>query len=331
MAQFVIPDLYCPFPSLLNPQHEQVQEHTLAWAKRFGLIQGETTLRYYLALAMSRGACRAYAKAGLEELYLICDWLCWGFFYDDQFDCSEYKTQLTFMHAVNDHLLALLLDTPGVSPQGPIAEALHDIWLRACRITLPTWQRRFAHHHDQFFAAQRWEAENRLHQHVPDIQTYISKRRYTGAAPVCSDFIELGEHFEVPAHIYASQRFQAVLQAAQNIVMRYNDVYSLQKDLAHDEVQNMIVIVQQKQGCSLQEALNRVCTMTETETRRFEELVQLLPTYPPPVDPPMRNYVADLGIWIRGTLDWHREALRYGEDVKYSEPGHYREEILPTE
>ncbi|MGH8585679.1 MAG: terpene synthase family protein, partial [Gammaproteobacteria bacterium] len=34
---FVIPQLYCPFPPEVNPHLKAINEHTLAWVRRFGL------------------------------------------------------------------------------------------------------------------------------------------------------------------------------------------------------------------------------------------------------------------------------------------------------
>src|SRR5689334_24724142 len=109
-----------------------------------------------------------------------------------------------------------------------------------------------------------------------------------------------------------------------------NDMYGLQKELAHGDTKTLVMVVQQAQNCSLQEAMDRACVMLETEMRRFEQLAQSLPRCSPAeVNRDIRQYLVDVGTWIRGHLEWERRSLRYSE-VEYTELGKsssYLEEI----
>jgi Terpene synthase family 2, C-terminal metal binding len=331
IESLMIPDIYCPFPSQISPYLEQVREHTLEWVQRFRLIQREIARQYFLAIDISCFSCRVYPMASLEELFFINDWVGWITLFDDRFDDSGLSARPDYMYQVHQHLLALLQDPPLVTPQGPVAEALSDVWQRADCLTSSTWKRRFAQHHADYFAACRWDAENRALQRVPDVHAYIENRRNSVANTISFDMFDLSEHIEFPTEVYESQPFQAVLQAANNIVAWHNDVYSLRKELAHGDICNLVVAVRHAQRCSLQEAVNQVCTMIEMETRRFQVLVQDFPAYSAELDPEIRRYLFDLGKWIRGPLDWYQETLRYVE-VEYTERGKassYLEEILP--
>jgi len=326
-----IPDIYCPFPSQISPHLEHVQRHTLQWIQDFRLMQKEAALQHYLASNLSRFPCRVYPNATLEELCFIDNWVTWITLVDDWFDDSGLGTRPADMYQLYQHLLAILQDPPLATPQGPLAEALADIWQRADSLTSSAWKRRFAQHHADFFAACRWDAENRAHKRIPDVRAYIENRRNSVANPMSFDLLDLSRHVEFPAEIYESQPFQALLQVANDIVAWHNDVYSLNKELAHGDVSNLVLAVQYAQHCSLQEAMNQVCAMIETETRRFQEMVQHFPTYSAEVDPDIRQYLFDLGKWIRGPLDWYHETLRYVE-VEYTERGKassYLEQILP--
>jgi hypothetical protein len=194
------------------------------------------------------------------------------------------------------------------------------------------WKRRFARHHADYFAACRWDAENRAHKRVPDVRAYIENRRNSVANPISFDMFDLSQHIEFPVGIRESPPFQAILQAANDIVAWTNDVYSLRKELAHGDINNLVLAVQNAQHCSLQEAINQVCVMIETKTRHFQEMVQHFPSYSAELDPEIRRYLFDLGKWIRGPLDWYHKNLRY-VDVEYTELGkassYLEEEILP--
>jgi 5-epi-alpha-selinene synthase len=331
VESITIPDISCPLPSQISLYLEHARRHTREWVQCFHLIQKETALHYYLAADFSGFSCRVYPMARPEELFFINDWVSWIALFDDWFDDSRLGARPECMSHIHQHLLAILQDAPLVTPLGPVAEALSDIWQRADNLTSSGWKRRFAQHHADYFAACRWDAEHRARNQVPDVDAYIENRRNSVANTISLDMFDLSEHVEFPAEIYGSQRFQAILRAANNIVAWTNDVYSLKKELAHGEICNLVVAVQYARHCSLQEAVNRVCAMIETETRCFQEMVQNFPAYSAEVDPGICQYLFDLGKWIRGPLDWYHETLRYVE-VEYTERGKassYLEGILP--
>jgi 5-epi-alpha-selinene synthase len=255
--------------------------------------------------------CGIYPSAGLEELFLCCDWYNWGFTYDDMCDNLEFSTQLYEFDQIQAHLLAVFQDSPLVSVREPVVAMLSDIWQRARQLTSATWQQRFARHHVEYFASLQQEFANRLHQQIPSMQAYIMNRRLTAASTVCLDLIELVHHIEIPVEVYESHPFQAILNSTYDIVHWTNDVYSLSKELAYGEVNNLVVVVQHQERCSLQDALNRVCAMINRETQHFQELVQCLPPYPLEVGRAIRAYLVDVGHYIRTALDYERTGSRY--------------------
>ncbi len=331
IESITIPEIYCPFPSQLSPHLEHLRKQTLQWVQDFRLVQQEAALQRYIAADLSRFSCRVYANASLDELLFIDCWVSWITLFDDWFDDSGLWAQSAYMYQIHKHLLDLLQDPPLAVPQGPAAEALFDIWQRADGLASPAWKKRFAQHHADYFAACRWDSENRAHKRVPDVLGYIEHRRNSVANTISFDMFDLSEHIEIPAEIYESQSFQALLNTANDIVSWHNDLYSVRKELAHDDIcSNLVFTLQYPQQCSLQEAVNQVCARLETETRRFQEMVQNFSTYSA-VHPEVCQYLFDLGRWIRGPLDWYQETLRYVE-VEYTERGKassYLEGILP--
>lgn len=330
MESLVIPDIYCPFPSLTNPNIEQAKKHSLEWAKDFRLIQRDAAQQHFLIAGVAHFGCSVHPKAALEELCFCCDWYCLITLFDDHFDDTERGKEPELLRLIHDHLLAVLQNPPKAIPQGLAAEAFSDIQQRAARLAPPTWQKHFVQHHADFFAGQLQDAENRAAQHIPDIQACISNRLRTYGTLIVFDAIQLVRHFELPAEIYASPPFQAVLQAAGNVMGWTNDVFSVERELKFGEVNNLVGVVQHVQGGSLQDTVNHVCALIETETRHLQKLIQDLPEYPTEVDRDIHTFLDDLGSWIRGNLDAHRQILRYLGH--YFEPGKastYLEEILP--
>jgi hypothetical protein len=334
MEYIVIPEIYCPFPSLISLHLEQVREHTLEWVKRFCLIQSEAALRHFLACDIAGFTCRNHVRADLETLCICCDFYSWLFLYDDQLDQREHGRRPEYVRVFQDHLLALLQnqDFSLASSWGSVALALCDVWQWAVQSTPLVWQQRFFNHLAELFAAVCLEAEDRAHKHIHHVQDYIKIRRVESAVYPSFDMIELAEHIGIPAEIYEGPSLQAILREAVDIICWTNDVYSLQKELVHSEIYNLVMSIQQGQGCTLQEAVNQACTMVQTRTYRFQELVQQLSLSPAEEEQGVRTFLAGVEVWLRGNLDWSRGTGRYTwiEALELGQSNSYLEEILPA-
>lgn len=326
MADFTLPEISCPFPSQMSPYREQAREHSLHWAQDFHLLQKETALQHYRAVDLAGITCRIYYRANLQEILFITDWVTWLAVCDDWFDDSELSKQPEEMSQVQLHLLDVLHDFPLTPPEGPLAEALSDIWCRADSLASPAWKKRFAQHHADYFAGCRWEAEHRANQQVPDLRDYIENRLQSAATPLSYDLFDLTRHFQFPAEILEDPLFQDAVQAADHLVTWINDVYSFKKEQAHGDICNLIIVVRHAHHCSLQEAIDQVSAMIEREMLRFQEIISLFPSYSPDVDPLLHQYFSDLGTRIRGPLDWYQETRRYSEQSMVST---YLGEALP--
>jgi 5-epi-alpha-selinene synthase len=324
LDHFVIPDIYCPFPSLISPHLEQVQTHAQEWLNAIGLVPQGMAPSPFLTSDVPWMVCSIYPNAGLQELFLCCDWYNWGFTYDDLCDNSGLGRRPHELDQIYAHLLAVFQSSPPAPVRELMAAALSDIWQRARQLTSATWQQRFARHHADYLAGQRQEAVNRLSQQIPNVQAYIKNRRPASASTAVLDLIELVQHIEIPAEVYESQPFQTMLNSVYDIIAWTNDIYSLPKELAYGEVNNLVVVVQHEEGCSLQDAINRVCDMINRETQHFQALVQSRPSYPAEVDRIIRTYLIDVGHYIRTALDYERIGSRYQGQF---EPTQLSEEI----
>jgi germacradienol/geosmin synthase len=295
---------------MISPLLEQVQKHTHQWVQDFYVFQDGNTLQRYCAMGIPELICRCQPKADLVALCISSDWTSWYISCDDAFELSDSHTRREDMRSVHESLLAVFHGSSPPSPQGPAA-ALADILQRTRSRGSSTWQEHFAQHHREYFAGTSWEAENHVDRRIPDVSTYREKRRDTVVASSYFDLIELAESFEIPVEIYESQPFQAILHTASQIIGWTNDLYSLEPDLARGEIHNLVVVVQHAEGCSLQQAIDLVSSMIKSETQHFQKLVQHFSVSSTEADKDIRPYLEDLGICLRGNLDWGTQSLRY--------------------
>lgn len=158
--------------------------------------------------------------------------------------------------------------------QSPVVRAFADVFHRAREATSSTWSERFVQHHRDLFAGQQWETHNCVYSHVPDLETYRTKRRESIGADLIYDLITLSEGWDPLPEFYQARSYQDLLSVAGNICAWTNDVYSLRKELAENEVNNIVLVVRNEQDCSFQNAVTKACAMIDAETQRFEDTRQ---------------------------------------------------------
>ena len=180
MQHITIPDIYCPFPSLISPYVENLHKHCLWFAEQFHLVRQGKAFQQFSACRFAWFVARVYPFAEFDELTLIADWNCIFFLFDNQLDEGDIRKQPERMQWVLEHLIAIM-SNPSVTPQGPIAEAFSDFWQRTVCYTKPDWQRRFINSMTKYLFACLWQAQNHLLGYIPDVDTYVEKRRLMAA------------------------------------------------------------------------------------------------------------------------------------------------------
>ncbi|HTK09623.1 MAG TPA: hypothetical protein VL485_20805 [Ktedonobacteraceae bacterium] len=328
MEHLTIPDIYCPFPSCLNPSVEAVHLHSMERVQRLRLIQQKHAFRRFSIARFAWAAARAYPDTDFTELAWVNDWLVWLFMFDDQFDDGALGAEPEAMECIMDELLNLLNAHPStVAHCSPLASALLDFWQRAPGAT-PAWQARFQQHLADYFASYLWEAANRARGHIPSIEAYIANRQQSGGLPTCFDLIELSEHMVLSPDVAASQTFGTLNLIANNVVCWVNDLFSFRKERARGEVNNLVLVVQHARGSTLQEAAEMVNTMITREVQRFLAIEKHLSIHQSEMYEALKKYLRVFRGWMRGNLDWSLETPRYaeveetvpGQPVSYLEP-----------
>ncbi|MGH2505957.1 MAG: terpene synthase family protein [Ktedonobacteraceae bacterium] len=339
MLHITLPQFYCPFPGEIHPQVEQVHQHTLNWALGHHLLQSDAAIQRFHRSRFAWLAARTYPRTNIEELALINDFFTWLFLLDDQFDDSNFGRELARMEQVVDGLLAVLSLTrlgksqPSKPLQGPVAEALLELWERTRPLTTLQWQQRFAIHLRDYLDAYLWEIGNRVRGETPGVALYIEKRQDAGGMWLALDYIDLVEQINLPPEIYKSSLVQTLLLITNNVVCWQNDIVSVEKEMAHGDYSNLVLVLQKAHDCSLQDAAVLANELTTHEIRLLECFTTIIPAVLPDYQAELHKYLAGARSWIRGNLDWSLESYRYidiEQLVEDHEPS-YLEAILPDD
>jgi 5-epi-alpha-selinene synthase len=294
----------------MNPHAITVEHATIAWATHMGLIQHATDAERFLRLQYGTLMARAYPNAPLPALQLISDWNTWLFLLDDQCDeagLGYAPDQLAAVHA------ALLDILHGGSPhqQTPHNLALCDLATRLQAYAGSPWLDRFRLQVAEYFKANIWEAKNRARGRAPNLKTYLAMRPYTGAVYTYLALMEFADKFDLPAAVYAHPIVQQLMEMTNNIICWANDLMSLDKELRHGDVHNLVLVLRHTQNHSIPKAIRLVATMHDVEVGRFQALVASLPSFTAAVDADLQHYVMGLQFWIRANMDWSVATARY--------------------
>jgi hypothetical protein len=323
------PQIRSPFPYQVNQHVEQARAQLPAWARGTGLVRKDSARVRFEKADFGWFAAMVYPTASAPHLDLMADWFAWLFLVDDQLDDGGFGRDPDRVRRSVDVMRAVL-ENPGTDasaarmPGVPAAiSSLTELWARTAVDASAVWRRRFAGHLVECLeTAVMWEVRNRVEGIVPDEDTYMAKRRHTGAIYVCMDLIEIVERIGVPSAVYDSPQFTTVLNAACDVVVWTNDMYSLEKERSAGEVHNLVYVVEHHRGLDRPSALARVCAAITAETERYlAGELELLRAYPEQAGL-LVPYLAGMRTWMRGNLDWSTRTRRY-------QPASHREPLSP--
>lgn len=325
-------EISSPFPYQVNKHVERARAHLTTWARDIGLVRKDSARVRFDKADFGWFAAMVYPTASAAHLELMADWFAWLFLVDDQLDDGGFGRDPDRVRR-SVGLMSTVLENPGVRTPGvPAAiSSLTELWARTVADAGAAWRQRFVGHLVECLeTAAVWEVGNRVQGIVPDEETYVVKRRHTGAIYVCMDLIDIAERIDIPAHVYSSPQFRAVLDRACNVVVWTNDVYSLEKERSVGEVHNLVRVVEHHRGLGASAALAHVCAAITAETQHYlAGELELLRTYPEHADV-LVPCLAGMRTWMRGNLDWSTRTRRYQptSHSKQLPPEHYLEEVF---
>ncbi len=307
----VIPTIYCPFPPVISPFADELQQCTLDWVRRFQLVSGEDAWQRLQQSKFGRLAARAYPNASLDRLKIISAWNTWLFVLDDQCDEWGLGKEPRELAGLHGRCLEVLAGAASESGDPALVRAVQDIRERLRALMPLSWLTRFIHSAAEYFESTQWEAENRRNNCWPDVESYIRLRPFTGGLLTDIDLIELAECISLPIAVRKHPEFVELTEITNNVVCWSNDIISLQKEHRHQDMHNLVLIIDHQQSIGLQEAIYRVSERIEQQVRRFILLEQSLPHFGPEADGHVAAVVTIMRAWMRGNLDWSFESGRY--------------------
>lgn len=309
-------EFHLPFPVSCSPDLERARRRNRAWVRRVGLVGEGRSLKWYASWDMPRLAALGFPGARGGMLDLCADAMAFFFVFDDQFDGA-----LGWDPARAAAACQRMIDIVHGALPGPGADACSvafaDIWARSTEGAHPGWVARVAHEWEYYFAAQAHEAVGRLRGAPADMETYLQVRRGIAGTDLPLSLGERAAGVTVPAAAFHGPQLRIMRQAAIDVTLMCNDVYSLEKEEARGDMDNLVLVVEHARRCTREEAIAEARGEVRRRVTRFQELALEVPrlcallglTDRQTAD--VERYVEIMRAWMSGYHAWQTRTDRY--------------------
>ncbi|MFE3853318.1 epi-isozizaene synthase [Streptomyces griseorubiginosus] len=254
-----LPVIEAAFPRQLHPYWPRLQENTRTWLLEKRLMPAVAVAEYADGLCYTDLMAGYYLGAPDEVLQAIADFSAWFFVWDDRHDRDIVHHRPAAWRRLRRRLHAAL-DSPRthLRHQDPLVAAFADTLTRLYSFLPPTWNTRFARHFHAVIEAYDREFHNRVEGVVPPVQEYLALRRLTFAHWIWTDLLEAGAGCELPDRIRKHPSYRRAALLSQEFAAWYNDLCSLPKEIAGDEVHNLGISLIHHEGLTLEEAIREM-------------------------------------------------------------------------
>jgi len=303
--------LRCPFPLRLNRHVEAAHQHSQRWLER--AFHDERLTQKAARARMAWMVAGFYPDAGIAELSLAADYLCWAFALDDLGDetpIGERPGQLSALFELFD---GTFTGAPATADEPASVRALRDIVVRLRQIASAEQVEAFRTGNQAYFGGMLWEANNRAGKWVPHESSFLMLRPAAGAVPPFFALVEPLERFTLPAAVKAHPQVHELQRLAGGIVCWINDVLSYEKERKLKDVHNLAIVYEVHRMLPPGAALSQAVKLCNAEVDGFLARAAVRPRFGDEDDAVLARYIDVLGSMIRITRDWTFSSARYAE------------------
>ncbi len=309
MRHVAIPELYCPFDPAVHPKAATVHAASVAWAMAMGLARDDKHVQALHTAKVGWLVARAFPIADqMDALQIAADWITLFCLIDNHIESIRGPA---LSHVYLKSLLNVFRDGAAPLIVDPFAQAFRDLRERMIAVNVPFWITRFGDQLQRLFGTFVDEAKWRQLEAVPDMVRYRKMREVSSGLYFGFRLGELTDNINLPPHVREHATVKLLESKASLIVGLANDIYTVERELARGEVNNMVMVLMHDEGLTVEQAMTRTVEMHDAETREFIALAVQLPRFSPQVDSDLQRYVDVLSSMISGHRSWAIETARY--------------------
>ncbi|MGW0826487.1 epi-isozizaene synthase [Streptomyces sp. NPDC002845] len=320
-----LPVIEAAFPRQLHPYWPRLQRRTRGWLLEKRLMPADKVAEYADGLCYTDLMAGYYVGAADEVLQAIADYSAWFFVWDDRHDRDVIHNRPAAWRRLRTRL-HVALDSPRehLHHQDPLVAGLADSVLRLYAFLGRTWNARFARDFHAVIEAYDREFHNRTSGTVPTVEEYLELRRFTFAHWIWTDLLEPSAGHELPTAVRNHPAYRRAALLSQEFAAWYNDLCSLPKELAGDEVHNLGISLIHHEGLTLERAVVEVrrrvedCIIeflvAEKEALRLADSLDDGTVRGKELSGAVRSCVGNMRNWFSSVYWFHHESGRYMVD-----------------
>jgi len=301
--------LRCPFPVRINRHVQAAHDHSLAWMKRW--FNDERLAHKFGVARMAWMVAGFYPNAGVAQLSLATDYLCWAFALDDLGDESDVGRRPEALADMFERFDAVFSGAAPVAGESVSVASLRNIVGRLRQMATPEQVEDFRIGNQAYFGGMLWEANNRAGKWVPQESSYLLLRPAAGAVPPFFSLIEPLEQLVLAPRVKAHPQVLELRQLAGGIVCWINDVLSFEKERMLGDVHNLAIVYEVQRGLLPGAALTQAVKLCNAEVDGFMARSSALPSFTATETATLERYIAVLSSMIRITREWTFGSARY--------------------
>ncbi|KAK7690887.1 hypothetical protein QCA50_005989 [Cerrena zonata] len=316
-TSYILPDFVsqCPYQLRVSPLNEVVAHNTEKWVLNM-VDFDEKTLESFLETRGGSLAGYSYPDADEFHLQVASNFMEWLFCFDDYSDkCTKDEARI-----LGDSVIQCFRDPRAFQSDVPVCKLAKDFACRLLQSAGPRCMRRFADTIESYMISVTEQARDRDEDITPDMESYISLRRETGALPSSFVLIEFAAGLDLPDEVIEHPLIRSMEMATNDWTAWTNDVLSYHKECAIGDTHNIVAVIMNERKVDLQTAMDQAGDLCHDCIKKFEEDRQALPSWGPDIDRQVQLYVQGLQDWIVGALHWSFVSKRYfgvnGEEMK---------------
>lgn len=315
-ADFVLPEIYCPFPSaFVQSRHPAATDVEQAMSTVLKDNASALVRRAVSGMHLVDYAGRLYPDVTAAGLQIVA-WYFSVFSVLDEWSEQQDSRGRRYSPETIDriHRTALrLLDCPDADDADPCGLELAPLLRPLRRLLLavggPDSYRRFRIAFERSLQARVWELDHLQTGRVPAAAVYPRLRRQSSMAVPLLELHPLLFGLPTAAHSLAHPAVRQLRAMLLNCVLWSNDLLSLKSELREGSAMNLALVVQNDLGCPLQQAVNEVGGLIDRETLAYLGLKEQLPRIGIGSDAELASVTALLHReerWYADSIEWHR-------------------------
>ncbi|KAL2808542.1 terpenoid synthase [Aspergillus granulosus] len=320
-----LPNFYAIFPDWkpdLHPEYERARDEVLnPWIERW--VPDPHTARKFQAAEFGVFAAVMCARASFKKLCTVSKAFAWYFVWDDLFDCGilagDPQAAKAYREQSMQYFRAVLCGKGPVPDLSDCSEELYN--------ALHCWDEVAAHLRDEcsketlelllekkLLYVSSVDAVDISFQgnQIPSLAQYWRRRdRTAGVHPVTAT-IPFIYDLQISRQCLKDNRMQLLWRHTSYLVHMINDMFSLRKEIADNQIENLVPVLMLNEGVDCNQAVRLSYQLVQEAARGFLEVEASLQDIASHIDPSISNaFIQGCKNVVMGLTHWSYSGQRY--------------------